>query len=31
LQNANLSKETLCRGGVNECCEFRKGFVNGWK
>lgn len=30
LQNANLSKETLCRG-VNECCEFRKGFVNGWK
>lgn len=30
LQNVNLLKETLCKG-ENECCEFRSGFVNGWK
>ena len=30
LQNVSLFKETICRA-ENECCEFRQGFVNGWK
>jgi hypothetical protein len=29
-QNVNPFKEIVCRA-ENECCEFRQGFVNGWK
>lgn len=32
LQNANFLNETLCRNdNQDECCEFHKGFANGWK